>query len=259
MATDKSDLSNLFNYAFCGTPADFGNILTNLASLADDEIWSFDNTPNSVLKNYLLNTFRRCYKQTKVIVNEDGTASCFNTGLLTPNGHDIVALFEKNRRQDAQPWVLKGFKDNSSREFMEVFRQTPSLATYTDDFEEYYYNPDLEIVINTDHILDDNWDRINSKVHLDKTIVKALLTGALEEAKQRIKRNIRLVVPQFYKDKIMYLVPIKIPIAEGAYETMALAVEKINECQYRANTIFTKEMAYEKARLLMRPESNWLI
>ena len=56
----------------------------------------------------------------------------------------------------------------------------------------------------------------------------------------------------------MYLVPLKIPIGEDTYETMALAVEKINN-QYRANTIFTKEIAYEKARLLMKPESNWLL
>ncbi|MDY4795664.1 MAG: DUF3825 domain-containing protein [Dialister sp.] len=40
---------------------------------------------------------------------------------------------------------------------------------------------------------------------------------------------------------------------------MALAIEKTSTNQYRANTIFTREMAYEKARLLMKPESNWLI
>lgn len=89
--------------------------------------------------------------------------------------------------------------------------------------------------------------------------MKTLLVGVIEEAKMRIKRNLRLVVPQFYKDEIMYLVPIRIPTLEGNYETMALAVEKTSTNQYRANTIFTKEMAYEKARLLMKPESNWLI
>ena len=56
----------------------------------------------------------------------------------------------------------------------------------------------------------------------------------------------------------MYLVPIKISNADGNFETMALAVEKTATNQYRANTIFTKEMAYEKARLVMKPESNWL-
>lgn len=85
-----------------------------------------------------------------------------------------------------------------------------------------------------------------------------MLSGTLKETQQRIKRNMRLAIPQFYKNKIMFLVPLNIPVGENTYETMALAVEKINN-QYRANTIFTKEIAYEKARLLMKPESNWLL
>ena len=132
------------------------------------------------------------------------------------------------------------------------------LATYTTNFEELYFNPDYNIIINTDHILDDNWERIESVVKMNKTLMKTLLVGVIEEAKLRIKRNLRLVVPQFYKNEIMYLVPIKISNADGNFETMALAVEKTATNQYRANTIFTKETAYEKARLVMKPESNWL-
>ena len=50
-----------------------------------------------------------------------------------------------------------------------------------------------------------------------------------------------------------------IPVNDDELVTMALAVELTATNQYRANTIFTKEIAYEKARLLMKPESNWLI
>ena len=38
---------------------------------------------------------------------------------------------------------------------------------------------------------------------------------------------------------------------------MSVAVEKINE-RYRVNTIFTLEMAYKNAKLLMKPEADWL-
>lgn len=96
-------------------------------------------------------------------------------------------------------------------------------------------------------------------VPLSKSIVKGLLIGVVEETKRKIKRNMRLVVPQYYNNKIMYLMPINIPIDDSNFVTMALAVELTKTKQYRANTIFTKEMAYEKARLLMKPESNWLI
>lgn len=69
------------------------------------------------------------------------------------------------------------------------------LATYTTNFEELYFNPDYNIIINTDHVLDDNWERIESVVKMNKTLMKTLLVGVIEEAKLRIKRNLRLVVP----------------------------------------------------------------
>ena len=88
--------------------------------------------------------------------------------------------------------------------------------------------------------------------------MRMLISGALEETKKRIKRNMRLVVPQFYNGSIMYLLPLSIPFEDDKVVTFALAVERFKN-KYRANTIFTLDMAYGKARLLMRPESNWLL
>lgn len=250
----------LFDYAFCGTPNGFNKMLSFLADIAEEEKWTFDEKqPNLILQKYILGTFSQCQKQNKIMISNNGEHSCFNTGLLTTNGNDIIAIFDKNKRLNKQPWVLRGFKDKCNRGFMDLFSEIPLLATYTEKYEDLYFNPEYNIIVNTDHILDDNWDRIESTVHLNKAIVKTLLVGVVEEAKERIKRNLRLVVPQYYRDEIMCLVPIKIPVNNDSYETMALAVEKTNTNQYRASTIFTKEMAYEKARLLMKPESNWLV
>lgn len=254
------DLTFLYNYAFCGTEVGFTKMLSFLAEIAEPEKWGFsEEAPYSVLKKYIVGTFSRCAKQHKVLASADGQFSCFNTGLLTPNGNDIIGLFEKNSREGVQPWVLKKFVDKCNRDFLDAFSEIPQLATYTENYVEFYFNPDYNIVVNTDHILDDNWERIESVVRINKNIMKTLLVGIVEEAKLRIKRNLRLVVPQYYRDEIMYLVPIRIPTLEDSFEIMALAVEKTATSQYRANTIFTKEMAYEKARLLMKPESNWLV
>lgn len=142
MSIEQPDYSFLFDYAFCGISTDFNKHLQDLADMSEDENWTFDITkPNEVLKKYITNTFTRCYNQNKVLINDNKTHSCFNTGLLTPNGHDIIALFETNRKQDVQPWVLKGFRDNSNKDFMSVFQETPKLATYADNYEDYYYNP----------------------------------------------------------------------------------------------------------------------
>ena len=150
---------------------------------------------------------------------------------------------------------------SDSIEYMQHFNTVALMPAYWKNYEELYYNPDLDIVFNFDHIIDDNWDRIKNELGetFNKPIVKQMLIGAINETKTRIKRNMRLVVPQFYRDKIMFLVPIVFQVTDDNFVTLALAVEKMNANQYRANTIFTLEMAYGKARQLMKPESNWLL
>lgn len=250
----------LKDFAYCGTKEDFMKMIDYLSKIAEPEKWSFDEKENSILIKYLNGTFKQCYNQNKILFSNDKNFCCFNTGLLTQNGNDIVMLFDKNRQAGKQPWHLKGFKDNSERQFMDIFDKIPELATYTENFEEFYFNPQYPIVLSSDHILDDNWERIKEAVpSLSKTVVKSLMVGVVEETKRKIKRNLRLAVPQYYKNKIMYLLPINIPVNDDELVTMALAVELTATNQYRANTIFTKEIAYEKARLLMKPESNWLI
>lgn len=260
--TYSNDEMTLNKFAFCGAEG-FPKMISYLAELAEEENWTHDEEENGVLRKYLAGTFKQCYNQGKISYTKDGQYACFNTGLLTPNGQDIVALFIKNdfEKEDAQEWKLQGFYDATEREFMSKFENVPELATYTEDgdYGKFYFHPDYEVKISSDHILDDNWERIHEVVPFPKNIVKTLFTGVIEETKKRIKRNMRLVVPQFYKGQIMYLVPLEIPLSDTEKVTMALAVELTNAKQYRANTIFTKEMAYEKARLLMKPESNWLI
>lgn len=196
---------------------------------------------------------------TSVLYSDNGEFCVSNTGLVTPSGKDILMFFTKNLKEGETDWFFKGFKTKVDREIMEYFHTTPELATYTENYQELYFNPNLNIEINTDHILDDNWDRIQQEIALPKSVVKTLLQGVVEEAKIKVKRNMRLVVPQFYNGTIMYLMPVSIPVSDDKAVTMALAIEKTGTSQYRANTILTKDMAYEKARLLMKPESNWLI
>lgn len=259
---EVTDEITMKDFAFYGTYDVFKSTIEKLSQIAEDEPWTFDsNEPNAILVKYIFNTFKRCHSQKKLLYSKNDEYCCFNTGLLTPNGNDILCVFAKNNRtgENIQPWFLKFFVDKTERKYMDLFSKVPELATYTDNYEELYFNPNYEIVISTDHILDDNWERIKAVVPLSKTVVKSLMLGVIEETKIKIRRNIRLVVPQYYNNQIMYLLPIRIPIEEEQFVTMALAAELTQTKQYRANTIFTKEMAYEKARLLMKPESNWLL
>ena len=253
---------SMYSFAYCGSDVSFTGMLQYLSGIAEEEKWSFDeDKPYSILKKYILKTFEQCNKQGKISYSSDNEWCCLNTGLLTKNGKDIYIVFNKNRRTNkASEWYLKGFYDSADRFFMETFdKPYPEIATYTDNFEELFFNPFLPIEINIDHILDDNWERISLEIPFPKNILKTLIVGVIEQMKIKVKRNVRLAVPQFYNNKIMHLLPIVFPVDDDKEITMALAVEKISDKIYRANTIFSKETAYEKARLLMKPESNWLI
>lgn len=258
---DSFDESTLFGFAFCGNKEAFDDKLRKLSEIAEEEIWTFDSEPFTILRYYILDTFKRCKSENKIIYSEDGDFCTFNTGLLTKNSQDILAFFKKNNKPDQQKWKLSSFISSESLEYMNHFDCVAPLAKYWADYGELYFDPSLEIQLNIDHILDDNWERILTVIGdgFNKYIVKQMLQGALNEAVAKIRRNMRLVVPQFYREKIMFLIPITFQVSESKCVTLAMAVEKMNAKQYRANTIFTLEMAYGKARQLMKPESNWLL
>ena len=252
----------LYGFAWCGSAEFFNGKLEQLAEMAEPEIWSFcDDSEISILKKYIFKTFERCNMENKILYSKAGSFCCTNTGLLTPKGKDIVMLFAENNHELAQSrWVFEDFVAIQDRDYIETFDGVPELAKYTDNVEELFFNPEYDIEVNYDHIIDDNWGRIKDVIRLPKESAELILIGALEKAKMKAKRNMRLVIPQYYNDKIGFLLPIEIPpIYEGKRsEYLVLAVERTPFAKYRANTIMSVEAAYEKARLLMKIEDNWL-
>ena len=85
-----------------------------------------------------------------------------------------------------------------------------------------------------------------------KIYIHALLNNALDLTITQCKRNYRIAVPRYYKGKMTYLLLVTID-----NQIMSVAVESING-SYRVNTIFTLEMAYKNARLLMKQEVDWI-
>jgi len=74
------------------------NVLGDLAKLAHDERWEFQNTaadperPAPILHSYLLQTFGRLVLEEKIRINGDATFAAFNTGLVDPRIH-VMSLF----------------------------------------------------------------------------------------------------------------------------------------------------------------------
>lgn len=90
---------------------------------------------------------------------------------------------------------------------------------------------------------------------MDTHALQLLLTGAIDNAKERVRRNYKAAVPQYYRGRIQLLLPLCLSNPKVA--DLALVVEA-HDGFYRAATCLTLDMAYNNARQLARPDRDWL-
>ncbi len=81
------------------------------------------------------------------------------------------------------------------------------------------------------------------------------LEGAMKHSVRLAKRSYRMAVPQFHRGKIQLLLPLYLRSAD--VPDLALTLERCGEW-YRAATVLYPDWAYRHARLLTRPNSEWL-
>lgn len=244
----------LFEYAWI---PEFFDRIKELKALAMKEEWDYKKHPSGkepILVNYVKHTFSKLYEEKKVY--EQGNYSVFNTGLVTPLQEEIFSLFQSNKRQSAsQPWYFIGWKKQSDRDLMK-FERLPECANYFDNASDLIYDTKLELRSNVNHIIEDNIDRFPSSFQeMDRYQLGILLEGTINDAKRRIRRNYKTAVPQYYKGKLQLLLPLC--LTSKASADLALVVEKENNI-YRASTCLTLDMAINNARLIAKPDDEWL-
>lgn len=237
--------------------ADFTACLGELAELAMPEHWDYKAAPTGrfpILFNYLQHTFAKLKDEGKIeVVGEYGI---FNTGLVTDHHEDIYAFFQANKHINAiKPYHFRGWKKSSDRELMR-YSKLPECANYIRDPTDLIYNLQTDLRVNIDHIIRDNRIRFPSSIlALDNHQIASLLQGTIEDAKKRVKRNYKTAIPQFYKSKLQLLLPLCLVTRSKA--DLALVVEKENSI-YRASTCLTLDMAINNARLIAKPDDEWL-
>lgn len=241
----------------------------SLADLASAEKWGDEY---SVLKNYCSKLFQRAVQLDKdhegsyrnksgsyLVIhednNEDGYA-CFNTGLYTPRFEMIYALLVPNEVPNKQPWFLKGFYKESDPALGAV-AEFPERVSFVDDPVDLVFDFRLPIRINVDHILgdEDNYQRIPEHIrNLGEVAVRRLFAGAVKETESRVAANYTLAVSQFYNGRVQLLLPICL---DGITPELALVIQR-EDGYYSARTCLTLDMAYNNARLIVRPEASWI-
>lgn len=238
-----------------------------LAALAEPEPWEYKLTPNPdsfpILRSYIRYTFRRLREMKDgVSVSKNGRRAAFNTGLVTLNQEEIFGVLMKHPRPNRQEWKLAGFKKASDRDLVENFGDSlPPLADYFDDPAVLLYDRRCPLIINIDHVLE-NLNRFPKALQENVFMTRQLLEGAQATMRKRVYRNYKTAIPQYYRDKgregsVQLLLPIC--LTNPAQADLALVVEKNREENaYLGSTVLTLDMAYNNARLLSRPDMEWL-
>jgi hypothetical protein len=255
---------SLLQDAYLGAREVLQKKLLFLSNMAQEEKWDYKGTSDKqILYNYLCYTYDRIKAENKIEISDDKSVMCFNTGLLTEHGADIYAYFVKNtspNKKEGQEWFLYGFKQRADSE-LRVFKHYPDIADYFTTPADFIYDKSMELTIDYDHIIDDNYERFVSVGLTDKYMINGLLENAVKKIVEKVKRNYKLAIPQYYTDKstkeakIQLLLPLFLQSRDVA--DLALVVDK-GEFNYVGKTILTIEWAYVNSRRIVKPDVEWL-
>lgn len=225
----------------------WNDYIEDLIKIADKENWSNDTYPNNkILTNYMVHTYKKLSSEKNVIINNE--YALFNTGLFTEFYQPIYAYQDKSKN---------GLKFLTSYDLGNMnISERPPRANYFDDPSLLLFDWHYEININYKHILKDinNIERIPEKLKDSKNILNNL-NGSIETMKKRVSANYKLAIPQYYENKIQLLLPLC--LEDDTTPSLALTVTKVGN-YYQGHTCLTLDMAYNNARLIAKPESNWL-
>ncbi len=253
--------SKLFDFAYFPKYED--NIRFLAEELADNEEWDFSDATSKkypILKNYLEYTFRRIQQEQKLVFTKNNKFSSWNTGLVTSNLENIYALFEKNNLTgNKSPYFFRAFLKESDSNILTHFSSNlPKTANYFEQPELLIFNPLNDLIPDIDHIIQDNIKRFPSHIQgSDDPSKRRQLSGAIDEVKKKVRTNYKIAVPQYYNGKIQLLLPLCFT-SGSPNPDLALVIHKLNDSVYSAKTCLTLKMAYNNARLIVKPQSNWL-
>lgn len=186
----------------------------------------------------------------------------------------------------------------SGKRLVTLFNPLPQTASYFERMEHLLFDPSKPLHTDSKHIVIDNISRLpipflKSQFHdslaalallskIDQTgsrypkpyyeQLKTLLIedttlfnrisqrieASIELAKKQVRWNYKTAVPSYYpsKNKMSLMLPLGLQRDDVA--DVALVVELTESGNYQGQTILTLQQAYCDARLLCRPDSEWL-
>lgn len=232
----------------------------------------YANTDVPKLRNYLNYTFKRLVELeqaspgTYFVYDNAKDWIAFNTGLQNIHGADLLAIFQRYRPregdaggQDRPDWVFKGAHAPSDHQYRDHFgMNVPDIAWYSTDSRDYVF--DVAYHLERD-VFDHLFERAKERAGLPNVsdeVVRNYLRGALENLVPKIRRNYKVAIPVYYVEerRMQLLLPF---VSATGTDTSCFLVEREDATKtYRLKTIFDLDQAYFSARLITRPDKDWL-
>lgn len=251
-----------------------------------------------LLQNFVKHTFTRLCYENKICFSPDGKFAAFNTGLVDDRYQPIYALCEKNNGESNQDWFLDSFcvagENFSGKRLVTIFNPLPQAAYYFSEPANAIYNIEAGTpYIDWEHIIEENADRIPTELltritrNFDAKDCKSLSEAEIDAYKEslsnylkkdgfayrqlidafnrgldlalkKVRWNYKTAIPVYYPtfNKLSLLLPLCL-ISEDHVD-VALVVERTNSGNYLGHTIYPLDWAYSNARLITRPDSDWL-
>ena len=261
MKNDVYDLSDNL-YSFAQIPS-FSTVIKDLKDMVEDEDWTYHNTPATssypILENYINYTYKRIAIEKKISYSKDLKYCCFDTGLITRGqGETVYMMFSENVNPAVDCyWHFSKFFKQGEHD-VNKFEKLPEMAFYWDEPSKLIYDTRKDLVVNVEHIIADNKARFPSPYNaMPDYQLKMVVNGCIELTKNKLKRNYKIAVPQYFftGNTIQLLIPLC--LSSPSIADLAIVVEDYGT-MYRASTCLTLDMAINNARLLARPDRDWL-
>lgn len=254
--------------------------------------------PYPILVNYLKYTFYRLTQENGKILENDKYAA-FNTGLVDKRYEPIYAFFQRTpnalRSHRLISFCIAG-EEREGKELIRQFKDKPERAHYFGNVNDMLYDTRTsKPECDWNHIVIENVSRLpqafiqdncpagftikkiddldyDEKIEYFSDLSEAIsndtktyrnitfrLKDALDLALKRVDWNFKTAIPQYFPTHNSMSLLLPLALMDDEVVDVALVVEKTDSGNYLGHTILPLEWAYSNARLVCRPDSDWLV
>ncbi len=250
------------------------------ATVDGADAWEFhqqrfiDKYANAVpkLRNYLNYTFVRLVYLEQAVpgryfrYSSDEQWVCFNTGLQNSHAVDLLAIFQRYKPKEGHvdqvrpDWVFKGcFASNDAQYRNRFGTLIPEIAWYSTDSRDFVFDTSYQLDKDSfDHLFERAKERSGLSSASDE-VVRNYLRGAIENLVPKIRRNYKVAIPVYYVEERRMQLLLPFVSASNPSEFSCFLVDRDDTLKsYHLKTIFDLDHAYFSARLITRPDREWL-